>query len=662
MRAREALRPGVDWSQVAARECFDCGTDDLPGVFAELGRRARGEVRYEESDFWAPVREDVAWPGLSEAGAGCGCGGSCGSAACGGGEADEVDDFWAPVVEGRPPVHRPQEDGKQVRGGVLLSPHQRNLVERAPPRSPAARSKTLRDILSQFGVSSLEEARRLPVPIDHRLKSRTRPGHSKENPLPGEEGYDEWTEWTRESGYGDNVNTSGECSTAEKTVAADDIRDLIGQCTIHLGFSDELNMDLVASVPYGYMPANEKEEMLAEFLPQWFDNVGPLSESLSMVKKCIKYNDDLKIPGLFWDSGYGYYYKAIQYALATLYEYASLAEGPELFQDSCGITADSIREQIEDKKRWVDPKLSFCPTYGAEVRVESNGKVRPEYTGTTPVVDIDVSFEWCGFGPDCDTISIDFEASFLAMTPGDTIYLCDYLKMQAALADYYFWWAHRLHSYARVEGKATLTDYLVGMYCARCALSEIVEIAALIVHEFGHITGSKFHCYTGDKQFDCCQWVVQSIFRNRMLAKLGLPSPHFVTNSYYGPYQDRDLESTGSATIGNRLQFNASAYTWESIEGAFQERSGNDCGGALPYELTVRATHDSILRDIDRTVEIEWTLPGHNECSSDLSQTAGVEVYPETASSKASIPRRDGLDHEPEIDEGEHMEREDRYA
>lgn len=102
MRAREALRPGVDWSQVAAQECFDCGTDDLPGVFAELGRRARGEVRYEESDFWAPVREDVAWPGLGEAGGGCGCGGSCGGAACGGGETEEVDDFWAPVVEGGP--------------------------------------------------------------------------------------------------------------------------------------------------------------------------------------------------------------------------------------------------------------------------------------------------------------------------------------------------------------------------------------------------------------------------------------------------------------------------------------------------------------------------------------------------------------------------------
>lgn len=112
------MRAGVDWSAVAARECFDgaCG-EDLPGPFAELGRRARGEVRYPERDLWASVREDAAWPGASAKGA---CGGSCGCAGCGDGAA-EVDDFWAPVTRG---------PGSEPRG---------LLAQRAPVPSRAGR-------------------------------------------------------------------------------------------------------------------------------------------------------------------------------------------------------------------------------------------------------------------------------------------------------------------------------------------------------------------------------------------------------------------------------------------------------------------------------------------------------------------------------------------
>lgn len=60
---------------------------------------------------------------------------------------------------------------------------------------------------------------------------------------------------------------------------------------------------------------------------------------------------------------------------------------------------------------------------------------------------------------------------------------------------------------------------------SRCALSEIVEIASLLLHEFGHMLGPYSHCseISFSRWGGCCMYLMEYQFRNYVYAKLGLP-------------------------------------------------------------------------------------------------------------------------------------------
>jgi len=117
---------------------------------------------------------------------------------------------------------------------------------------------------------------------------------------------------------------------------------------------------------------------------------------------------------------------------------------------------------------------------------------------------------------------------FGAFQRGDRVYMCKEMRLRAAVADYYFWWANRLFSYYAHES-GDLWDNFIGSCCARSAMAEVNQIADIIIHEWIHwaanaLTGSGSHC----KGTACSMYVIPKFFRERVAADLCLPEPLIV--------------------------------------------------------------------------------------------------------------------------------------
>jgi len=392
------------------------------------------------------------------------------------------------------------------------------------------------------------------------------------------------------------------CPTTSKTVNIDDLRDLGDRCKIHLGYSTNLGGDLTFELPYGYEAKTSLSDMRADFLAEWEDSVNPTPDLWKMAHSCLRWNADT-ILGLFWNEGYGYYHRALLYAILTLYANADRAVEPYLFATSCGADPDGIRGHIENYDDWIRAKGNLCSHNSTmTIAVDTDGKVSPRYVK---------------------------HGKEQANTPAGTINLCPNSRMQAALADYYFWWAHRLHSYA-LEGTGELGSVLmawtIGTYCARFAMAEIVDVSALILHELCHITGSKYHCHRGKQRYNCCQYVLQNFFRFRVYSHYGLPHSHFMGSSedsaiYYGDRYVLSSATTQKQLVG--LEFPGEALP------------RYDCGGGA-----IDAEQDFSGGDLslDRPVTISWKLPVHGRCTSTDATASGVLSFGYGTTAGATIP------------------------
>lgn len=80
-----------------------------------------------------------------------------------------------------------------------------------------------------------------------------------------------------------------------------------------------------------------------------------------------------------------------------------------------------------------------------------------------------------------------------AVWPTNRIVFCQGMQMHACLVDYYLWWAWRLYSYGIQQRNETAL--IRAQLCSRVAMGELAELAYMVVHELGHLTGSSYgHC------------------------------------------------------------------------------------------------------------------------------------------------------------------------
>lgn len=343
------------------------------------------------------------------------------------------------------------------------------------------------------------------------------------------------------------------------SITPDELPTLANQCALSLG-DNWFGVELRAEVPAGYVGTRPKSEMKQAFIPEWMAMCAPAGESdWAMANRCIDFTSRDQ-PGLFWSDGHGYYHRALMHAVLTMYGYREVATSWTRMANTCEMDADWIRRHVENRSGWIGTKSFACNSWAPQLTVDARGQVilsRPyPVDGTTTAI------SW------------------------PRVNLCArFYKGEAALADYYFWWTHRLYSYY-MDGEGTQIHWLVGLLCARCALAEIVEIGAVILHESAHRSGSFYHCrpsaggsllghFVGafllalnphlghyyyeshlgdmtDGKQDCCQWGLEMGFRVRLTAALGLPPSHDSAGEYLAGYHQRTRfnSRTGRAISG----------------------------------------------------------------------------------------------------------------
>jgi hypothetical protein len=353
---------------------------------------------------------------------------------------------------------------------------------------------------------------------------------------------------------------------------------LLGSVTkLYLG--DDGTEALEAEAPLWYVPSTSKQEMLGVYLTGWAKYVHPDSANwaskvidrrtraqlpdgtltgpfdwledaaswvgggVSQVKDGVAawyewmygpvFGDDLPesfydpyyadlsspIPGLFWTEDY--LNGALVMAVQTVYAFAPLLQlmAPEAAAVGAYRGGAMLREQI------------------AGLPNAATGVKSPRATITdAPVVYPDLGGITVGPGGE---VKLSSTAATYAYAIANSVRILPPFRHRAALADYLFWWAHRLHSLAVEQNDPKYKD--LGLLAAKCALTEIVELASWIAHEMGHLEGdhAAWHCTAGNA---CQQYIAQYTFAAATRALLGLPQPHpsgfdrkLVPNAVYDP-------------------------------------------------------------------------------------------------------------------------------
>lgn len=410
-----------------------------------------------------------------------------------------------------------------------------------------------------------------------------------------------------EPGGGGSAEASAMPCTGSRVIVPNELETLADRCWISLG-DDPYGVELRAYVPSDYVPTRSRTDMKRAFLPEWVARCTPTGTEWAMADRCIDYDSD-PVPGLYWHDGLGFYHGALMHAVLTLYGYAGKATSWTRMAESCKLDADKIEERIETKRRWIRSKSGFCPDHSGTLTIDGRGQVwaAKEDAG------------WNAFG-------------------FDRVYLCaKWYKVEAALADYYLWWAHRLYSWC-MDGHGTLRDYWIGAMCARAALAEIVEIAADILHELGHVEGSLYHCAatadevvlgldaddltwllgslggfwglliawlspsTSGEAHDCCQYGLDMHFRVRMWAELGLPRAHL--------WGGQSVDNSGK-----RFELAAGSELY-SLHAAGEP----NCWPSARSREMVTSHVDQFLI-VGSPGNIQWTIP--TDCSTDPAHPSG---------------------------------------
>jgi hypothetical protein len=190
---------------------------------------------------------------------------------------------------------------------------------------------------------------------------------------------------------------------------------------------------------------------------------------------------------------------------------------------------------------------------------------------------------------------------YVGMNPpyGPGILLAPVVDLDCAIADYLFWWAHRLSRFAQefpgfspsgsdfLDAETWRRDRdwyaLMSDLCARLAMTHTLRIGALVVHEMLHRYHNN-HCEGLDglsrQSLACCQNRVQQGFFEAARALFGLPLP-------------------GTDPIGRAaLHFQDVTLTFDRFEEPFFRRQTVTLGGGCTndgVETEATARHASFL-------------------------------------------------------------------
>ena len=102
----------------------------------------------------------------------------------------------------------------------------------------------------------------------------------------------------------------------------------------------------------------------------------------------------------------------------------------------------------------------------------------------------------------------------------DPVYVCPNLIDEMVEADYLLFWARRLLD---IAGACHDPWYgFMAVCAARAAAVRLVDVSATCLHELGHehVLG---HCRGGGAPSECCHILMEEDYRQRMLARHGLP-------------------------------------------------------------------------------------------------------------------------------------------
>lgn len=415
---------------------------------------------------------------------------------------------------------------------------------------------------------------------------------------------------------------NSECEGLPITVSSRDVALLRNVCSIDLDLCPLMNGipgrdvnwnnplavpegRLLASLPIDFEPTSDHSEFLNAVLPRWWSKISSFDEDLWDIADAVYMESALPRDGwlnrgLYWQQSDGFLRRAIRYAIVTLYGWAFTCESIGLFQTAGQIDKDWIRSEM--RNNWRVDIGPLCDYSKDLIRIEGQGGVAVRRT-------------WQG--------------GFIGMTPLGATTLNDGVHLNAALADYYFWWAHRLFDYIR-EGRSTneLADGYVMVCCARAALAEIAEISALLMHEISHWSA---HPYTlaecagvdlfSNGRLECCHFMMGWFHGFRVAADCGLPLamfPDLGEDARYANAQVVDYYSRGSDVFPT----DSSGLVKRRFDFEFDDRwqytatftAVYDCGNmpSRPGGSFMKAVHTN-LWDYDHPLTVSWDYP--SECS-----------------------------------------------
>lgn len=349
------------------------------------------------------------------------------------------------------------------------------------------------------------------------------------------------------------------CSSSEKTVEPDDIATLAAAESINLGAMGSLS--LISNIPCNYVPSISKDEMKETYLSVFMDSK-TLGWDVAHSNVRGSFHQD-KVMGLFWDDGWGYAHRAILHAIVLLHTFADF--GVDVHNGKCNYDALQLRERIEAGTF----PLDIMDTGGQP------GTITQDATGfvTSFMNELPPRVAWTYFG---------------------VMHFNTTIRLEAALADVYFWWAWRCLGYYQDYGN--FIDLLTGLACARAGMAEIVDIAGNMLHEWGHVVGPSYHCYSPFSGRDCCQYFLDWSFKNRSMAAMCVPESH-----HFNWHSGNSFSDTG---VTDRFDGRFEPYSLPTYHGSPESNlSSSDCS-----EADATFTHES-LWVFDHDVTLVLTIP-----------------------------------------------------
>jgi hypothetical protein len=372
-----------------------------------------------------------------------------------------------------------------------------------------------------------------------------------------------------------------------------------------LNLGSDASGPLTAEVPFRYTSPTSSKDMISTFLADWAGYLHPESANwaslmidrgtraqlpsgtltgpidwLEDVFTSIASPGDDAVPGLFWTEDY--LNGALVMAVQTAYAFAPLLGlmAPEAAEAGGYRGSELVREKI------AGTLSAATGTSSGRILIHDGWETGLKMGGITI--------------KDDGTFVLSMPGKKLAFAFLGGITLFQPMRDMAAVADYMFWWARRLHGMALETGESNYKD--IGILAARCGLAQVVKIAAVIVHEIGHHAGpfSAWHCNESYEQA-CNQYIAEYTFQHAVMALLGLPdplsysgswafAPDFTERGYFVPIVTcgtTEFTATHDGTSSGHASTSALIYTHpHDLE--MSVTISNECGGTgIPFDIRV---------------------------------------------------------------------------